>query len=472
MPSRCTVSLHRCHNILLTSVLLLAAAASPAPAQQLPAPDVARRAIDSLARHFVASHQAPSVAVAVVRGSDTLALTAVGTADLENAVNASGRAVYRIGSVTKQFTAAIVMRLRDQGKLALDDSIGRYVSGLPAAWQPVTIRQLLNHTSGIPDYTALGAAWQRRWGEDMPPDTVLALTFDEPMMFAPGTNWRYDNSGYVLLGVLIESITGHPWADAIAELIAPLGLTDTHVCLNAPLIARRVRGYEVSTTGVGWVNTPYLSMTQPYAAGAMCSSAGDMIKWNAALHGGAVVGAASYHDMITPSGAAQSAGYGFGLMATTIAGHPAISHGGGIPGFASANAWLPDVALSVTVLSNSGSAAASDLLEALARAALGVPPPAPAEAQPLDAATRDLVVGDYALILPTGARTFSVRAASAGVTGQLAGQGANPMVYLGNYQFGMTFDPTLRISFTVIDGRVTAMTLRQRGQEFHGDRMP
>jgi CubicO group peptidase (beta-lactamase class C family) len=361
-------------HLVVALAFALPAAPSLAPAQALPSPAAVGRIADSLGAAFVAGHLSPSVAIAVVRGRDTISMKAWGMADLENGVTATARSVYRIGSVTKQFTAAVVMQLMEQGKLKVDDSIGAYLAGLPAAWRPVTIRQLLNHTSGIPSYTSVGERWRRRWSEEMPPESLLAFTMSDTMWFPPGSQWRYDNTGYILLGMLIEKLSGHSWAADIEQRFArPLGLSDTRSCQAEPIIARRVRGYEEE--GNGWINTAYLAMSQPFAAGAMCSTVADLVRWNRALHTGKVVSAASYLMMTTPEGAAAGGAlaYGFGLGRDTIAGRPFITHGGGIHGFITGNAWVPSAELSVTVLTNSGSAPAGDLLKQLIRAALGAP---------------------------------------------------------------------------------------------------
>ncbi|MBK6493708.1 MAG: beta-lactamase family protein [Gemmatimonadetes bacterium] len=367
--------------------VLVVLLAQPLTAQTLPKPAAVRRIADSLAAAFVTSGGAPSVAVAMVRGTDTLAFGAWGKADLENSVAATTRSVYRIGSVTKQFTAAAVMQLVEQGRIAVDDSIGAQLPTLPAAWRGVTIRQLLNHTSGIPSYTDLGQPWFRRFAEEMTPDTLVALTAAKPLDFAPGTKWKYNNTGYVVLGMLIEKLTGHAWAADMRERFAvPYGLDDTQACLTAPVIFRRVHGYEREKTA--WINTVFLHMSQPYAAGSMCSTIGDLTKWNAALHGGKVVSAASYEMMTTPSGAAATGAlpYGFGLGRAMMGERVVITHGGGIPGFITSNAWIPSLQLSITVLTNSGSAKPDDLMRMLARAAVGAPlvmtPPAPAPKKP------------------------------------------------------------------------------------------
>src|SRR5436305_691142 len=145
-------------------------------AQGLPPVATVSRVADSLAQAFIAARGAPSVAIALVRGRDTITMRAWGKADLEQDVAATPRTVYLIGSVTKQFTSSAVMQLVEQGKIKLDDSIGTYLPALPVAWRVVKVRQLLNHTSGIPSYTSLGPAWEHRWGEGMNPDTLVALT--------------------------------------------------------------------------------------------------------------------------------------------------------------------------------------------------------------------------------------------------------------------------------------------------------
>ncbi len=342
-------------------------------AQPLPSRAIVEHAADSIVRRVLASNGSPSLAVAIVRGGDTLVMKAWGTADLESPSVATAQTVYRIGSVTKQFTAAVVLQLVDSGSIRIDDAIGTYLPTLPAAWKPVTIRQLLNHTSGIPSYTDIGAAWARRWGEQMTPDTLIALSANTPMWFTPGTQWRYDNTGYVVLGMLIEQRTGMAWGDVIAQRFAkPLGLAHTTNCLPSPLVLHRARGYE--REGNAWENTAYLDMSQPYAAGALCSTIGDLATWNHALHSGRVISPASYRLMTTPEGAAATGAlkYGFGLGRDTLAGRDVITHGGAIHGFRSANVWIPSAKLSITVLANSGNANPDAVMQKLARVALGV----------------------------------------------------------------------------------------------------
>jgi CubicO group peptidase (beta-lactamase class C family) len=244
------------------------------------------------------------------------------------------------------------------------------------AWRGVRLRQLLNHTSGIPSYTDTGERWTRRLGEDMTPDSLVAMTARDSMSFRPGTGWRYDNTGYVLLGMILERRSGKPYARLVSDqLFTPLGLASTRYCETAPLIPHRAHGYGRLPSGL--VNAPYLSMTQPFSAGALCSTVGDLARWNYLLATGKVVSAASYARMTTPEGVAATKAplhYGYGLAVDTLDGHPRILHGGGIFGFISANAYFPADSLSVTVLANAAPSNPDALAKDVARVVLGLPP--------------------------------------------------------------------------------------------------
>lgn len=451
----------------MLTVALLLVSAQGARGQQMPSRAEVARVADSLARDFLAARGAPGVSIAIIRGRDTLVFGGWGKADLENDVPATARTVYRIGSITKQFTSSAVMQLVERGAVKLDDSIGTYLSTLPSTWRGVTVRQLLNHTSGIPSYTNIGPRWVRRWGEEMTPDTLVALTANDTVWFKPGTSWNYDNSGYVVLGMLVEKVSGRPWGTDIVERFAkPLGLEDTQNCMVPPIIPRRAHGYaDVART---WTNAPYLAMSQPYAAGALCSTIGDLARWNRALATGTVVSPASYTSMTTPEGAALRSKYGFGLTRDTLGGQVMISHGGGINGFITANAWFPAAELSVTVLANSGSARSDLLMAQLARLALGVPLVRPPARVAITAADRAQYVGVYALKIGDTARDFTVSEHDGELVSQLAGQGPIPLIPYGNHTFGASFDPSVRIVFTVVNGAAAKLTLMQGGRSSDG----
>ena len=455
----------RRHAIL--TALLVATTSATSGAQARPAKATVARVVDSLAKDFIATRGAPGVSIAVVRGRDTLVMNGWGRADLENNVPATAQSVYEIGSLTKQFTASIVMQLVEQQKVHLDDSIGTYLSTLPAAWRVVTVRELLNHTSGIPSYTDVGQRWIRRWGEEMSPDTLVALTASDSMSFKPGTSWRYDNSGYIVLGMLVEKLTGKPWADNITDRFSkPLGLNHTLNCATTPIIPHRAHGYQPASGS--WENPPYLAMSQPYAAGALCSTVGDLAKWDYDLGTGKVVSAASYAQMTTPTGAAVRAHYGFGLEQSALAGHTMIAHDGGIPGFASSNAWFPNDKLAVVVLANSAAAKVDALLAQVARAALGAPLLGPHKRVAVSVEQLARYVGIYSLKLGDNVHDFTISVRDGTLYAQLAGQGANALIPYGHDSFGASLDPNLLITFVITDGKASKVVLNQNGGTYEG----
>jgi CubicO group peptidase (beta-lactamase class C family) len=271
--------------------------------------------------------------------------------------------------------------------------------------------------------------------------------------------------------MLIEKVTGNSWAtDLENRFFKPLGLTSTENCLTTPLIKHRAQGYE--PTKDGWQNAQYLAMTQPYAAGALCSTVGDLAKWDRALGMGKVVTPASYAQMTTAEGAASRGRlqYGFGLSRDTLGGQQVIRHNGGINGFISDNAWFPEVQMSVTVLTNSGVARANDLLAQVARAALGVPLVRGPQRVNMTAAQLERYAGTYALMLPGGARDFTFFVKDGQLISQMQGQDPVPVIPYGNDTFGVGFDPNVRLVFTMSGDRATKVTLNQGGGSFSGDR--
>lgn len=435
---------------LIALTLALSAPASIADAQR-PTRAALQRTVDSLVANALVEGPVAGMSVAVVRSRDTLVMKGYGLADVENDVAATAQSVYRIGSITKQFTAAAVMQLVEQNKVALDDSIGKYLPHLTARWRGATIRQLLNHTSGIPSYTSAGVRWRNRMRDDLAHDSLLAIIAGDTLDFAAGSQWRYNNTGYYLLGMLIERVTGRSYAEDIRERFAePLGLTSTLYCGLQPIIKRRAQGYQVGTDKK-LVNADLLSMHQPFSAGALCSTVGELVAWQRALAAGRVVKPASYTAMITAEGAAVARRYGFGLATDTLAGRTSVEHGGGINGFNSMLMYFPSDTLSIAVLGNTNGPWVDRVANNIARAAFGVPlnaPPAPLADRPTTAAERARFAGTYQLKLPNG-QTIAIRVFDR--DGKLMahgeGQGEFPLLHQGNGTFGAAFDPSLRMTF-------------------------
>ena len=304
----------------------------------------------------------------------------------------------------------------------------------------------------------------------MPPDTIVALTANEPMGFTPGTKWSYDNSGYVILGMLVEKLSGRTWRSEMEErFFKPFGLTETQYCDTRSLMTNRAHGYEQLPNGL-FVNAAFIDTSQPYAAGALCSTVGDLARWNSALGNGKVVSAASYLQMTTPENAAADSNYGFGLKLHTFEKRTMIRHSGGIPGFVSDNAWFPETQTSITVLTNSGSAFTGRLLDQVARATFGVPLLRVAAPITLSAETRAQYVGVYSMRFGDAFVNFTITDGNGQIFAQLGKQVANPLTPLGNNVFGASFDDKLRITFTVENGHATSLTLLQSGATLQGQR--
>ncbi|MCB0182926.1 MAG: beta-lactamase family protein, partial [Caldilineaceae bacterium] len=224
----------------------------------------------------------PGAAVLVLRDGEIILRRGYGLANVELSVPMAPEMVFRLGSVAKQFTAMAILMLVEEGKLALDDDITAYLPDYPTQGQTITIEHLLTHTGGVKDLEFLPArlAVERN---DLSVEELIALFKDEPLDFAPGTAWSYSNSGYILLGAIIEQASGMSYADFVQQRIfTPLGMIHSYYDDPTQLMPGRVAGY--TQTGDGYANAAYMSMTQPYAAGALASSVDDLAKWDAALY--------------------------------------------------------------------------------------------------------------------------------------------------------------------------------------------
>jgi CubicO group peptidase (beta-lactamase class C family) len=332
--------------------------------------------IDATVADATRDGRTPGVSVAVARGGRIVYAKGYGLANVELKVPATTDTVYRVGSITKQFTAAAIMQLIEQGKMSLDDPIEKFLPDYPIRGRHITIRHLLNHTSGIRSYTSLGLKFLAVTRQDLRHEDLIALFKDEPDDFQPGEKWLYDNSGYYLLGVILEKVTGDKYGEYVQrQLFAPLGLSSTIYCDVEPIVKNRASGYQIGLDKQ-LRNADFISMKNPFAAGSLCSTVKDLVAWTSALAGGKVVTAASYAQMIAPTKLAdgKEQAYGFGLMPGQLEGHPQIAHGGGINGFASMLMYFPKDDVTVVVLTNSSVGASTRIATRVARAALGLPP--------------------------------------------------------------------------------------------------
>jgi CubicO group peptidase (beta-lactamase class C family) len=369
------------------------------------------------------------------------------------------------------------MRLAERGKLSIDDPITKYLPDVPTHGQTITIRRLLNHTSGVHNYTAK-PEWQKHWAEEMTPRQIVAFVDNDSLDFKPGDAWSYSNTGYVLLGMIIEKVTGEPYSKYVQhDLFTPLGLKQTSYCVNRPTDPSFADGYSAASEAVK--PAEFLSMTQPHGAGALCSTVRDLVIWQRALMGGRVVNAHSYALMTTPDtlNNGKPLNYGFGLTAGKLGTHRSIGHSGGINGFTTASVYFPDDSVNVVVFSNADKGP-DGLAQNVARAVFGMPlvsPPKPVVAVTLPDSIRDKLPGIYDLAPPGGGKfVIHIAVENGQVVTQAEGQGQGkfPLIYVGNWVFGAAFDPSLRVTFISENGAVTKMRLAQGGGTMEGPRRP
>lgn len=298
---------------------------------------------------------------------------AFGLADLELNVPMKPEMVFRIGSITKQFTAIAILQLMEQGKLSLQDEITKYIPDYPMQGHSITIEHLLTHTSGIKSYTNV-PEFQVMMRTDLTPEEIIEKIKPLPMEFAPGTRWNYNNSGYIILGCIIEKVTGKTYAEYLQEnFFTPLGMTGSYYGDDTRIIKNRASGYQPGEGGI--VNADYLSMTLPYAAGSIMSTVDDLYKWNRALHSYKLVKKETLDMAHTPYKLSDgmSTGYGYGWSLGELQGSSTIEHGGGINGYLSYAVYLPDEDVFVALLSNSNGQAPEFSSLSMAAIAVGKP---------------------------------------------------------------------------------------------------
>ena len=317
---------------------------------------------DAIVRPFAADGRFMGT-VLVARSDEVVFSKAYGSANLEWNVPNDPSTKFRIGSITKQFTAALILQLEQDGKLGIQDPLSKHLPDAPALWKEITLFHLLTHTSGIRNFTALPDYRVKQLQPSSPADQLERLR-NEPLDFAPGKEFRYSNSGYLMLGLVVESVTKQPYADVLQErILKPLGMTGSGYDSNSAIIARRASGYAPSPNGPQ--NAGFVHMTVPHAAGALYSTTGDLHRWMRGLFGGRVVSAESLRKMTTPN----LSNYALGLTVRDVQGRRMISHGGGINGFNAFLAYYPDAAITVAVLANINGNTPQQIATALAAAA-------------------------------------------------------------------------------------------------------
>jgi D-alanyl-D-alanine carboxypeptidase len=273
-------------------------------------------------------------------------------ADIASRVPNSAGTRFRIASITKQFTAMAILQLQEQGKLRVHDHVSAYLPNTPAAWHAITLHHLLTHTSGIPDYTNL-PSYDAASIRTLTPLQAVNLFRDQPLEFAPGTRWKYDNSGYQVLGYLVTLLSGISYAEFLQRhIFTPLRMADSGYDVNHPSLPLHATGYASWTTPAG-----YIDMSVVFADGSLYSTVGDLYRWDREVTSThpTIVSGESLRQMFTPwvsTDASHTLSYGYGWFIGKEGGHRFIDHSGDINGFISDNGFFPDQKVTLIVLSN------------------------------------------------------------------------------------------------------------------------
>jgi CubicO group peptidase (beta-lactamase class C family) len=397
-------------NSVIAAVALVLVSATSAGAQ-----DVARM------EQVIHSHVSAGTfmgTVLVARDGKVVLDKAYGMANLELEVPNTPDTKFRLGSITKQFTAAAILLLEERGKLKVEDRVKAYLPDAPMAWDRITIYNLLTHTAGIPNFTAQ-ADYNTIKLSSRSASTAVAAFRDRPLDFGPGEEMRYSNSGYLVLGDIIEKVSGQSYEKFVADnIFTPLGMNDSGYDSNTAIIKRRASGYIKLPSG--YVNAGYIHMSIPHAAGALYSTSRDLLKWEQALFAGTVVSKASLDRMIAPF----KNDYALGLVSSLVKGRRVIAHGGGIDGFNTSMSYYPDTRTVVIVLSNVNGAVPDQAGAQLGALMHGDTVTLMSERKEiaLPAATLAKYAGEYQLT-PTVAVTITIEGDR--VLAQLTGQGKN-----------------------------------------------
>ena len=358
--------------------------------------------------------------VLVARDGAVVLDKAYGMANLELEVPNTTATKFRLGSITKQFTAASILLLEERGKLKIDDKVKTYLPDAPMAWDRITVFNLLTHTAGIPNFTSFADYGTIKLSARTAEASVAAMR-DKTLDFGPGEKMSYSNSGYLVLGAIIEKVSGQSYEKFVADnIFTPLGMNDSGYDSNTALIKRRASGY--IRTPAGYVNAGYIHMSIPHAAGALYSTTGDLLKWEQALFAGKVVSKASLDRMITPF----KNDYALGLTSALDKGRRVIAHGGGIDGFNTHLAYYPETRTVIVALSNVNGTAPGAIAAQLGAVMHGDMVTLSSERKEitLPAATLSKYVGAYELAPGT---TMTVTIEGERLMAQLTGQGKLPI---------------------------------------------
>jgi D-alanyl-D-alanine carboxypeptidase len=407
--------------------------------------------------------------VLLARAGKPLVAKGYGLANAEWNIANTPQTKFRLGSITKQFTAMAVLRLEQEGKLKVQDPICQHLTPCPDTWKDITIHHLLTHTSGIPSYTNT-PAYQTSMMVPKTIEQMVAGFRDLALEFAPGSQFKYNNSGYFLLGVLLERVTGQSYERVLAERIfAPLGMRESGYDRAAAILPMRASGY--SRQGSDLTNAPYLDMVQPYSAGALYSTVGDLLKWDQALYTDRLLPTAARTVMFTPFKGDYAYGWLVPPPSPQTFGRRQFAHGGGINGFSTMIIRLPDENVTAIVLANVQQTPTGRIARDLLAILLGQPYKVTVArtVAKVDPASYDKYVGRYQL-----APTFILTVTREGdrLMTQATGQQKLELFPESETKFFLKVVDA-QVTFGADDrGTVTHLILHQGGKDQKAIRMP
>ena len=329
---------------------------------------------DAYIRSEVATHSFRGAVLVGIDGKIAFE-KAYGLGDEEWGADNTVHTKFRIASLTKQFTAACILLLQERGRLNVHDPMSRYLSGLPVAWQAITVHQLLTHTSGIPNSTESSENTKSDHTATSP-QRIIRPAVEKPLDFPPGTNWNYSNPGYVLLGMIIEKISGQSYADFLkTNIFEPLGMKNSGYDRARDILKERASGYQIIDGHIA--NADLFDMNLPFSAGGIYSTVEDMFRWNEALaESGRLLSADSLKQMFTeyPEATHEGQHYGYGVVISRLKfGRLLYYHGGGVEGFSSSIQRYPNDRVCIVVLSNLDSYKPWELGDHIASDLFGLP---------------------------------------------------------------------------------------------------
>ena len=428
--------------------------------------------IDKEMETFLQAHQETGDfmgSVLVARGDDVLHSNGYGMADLEHSAPNTSETIFRLASLTKQFTAAAILQLQEQGKLNVNDPVDRYLPDYPHG-KEITIDQLLNHTAGIPDYEFLQPSMVFRNAVSL--DELIAKFSGLPLDFRPGSRFSYSNSGYVVLTAILENVSGQTYAEYLTDhIFQPVGMEQTHYD-NADIVMQgRAAGYTLD--GAGYQNAEFFDMSNVAGAGGLVSTVHDMYRWDRALYTDAVLDETSRHSYFAPTVELGEGGqYTYGGALLEIAGRDYILFSGQISGFFTTSLRYPDEEIFVIVLSNVSDPVAQAIALGLAAISLGDPYEVPGQdiAIEVDPAIYERYVGQYAIAPDT---VVTILTEEGHLFAQVPDQPRFEIFPSSETEyFAKVGNTRIQLQFQIgADGMATGMTVKQDGQEIQAEKI-